>query len=449
MNKDFILKDKLNIYNNRAKSGESSGRLSVVYNIYPAPAIFWEFETESKAIDLPQHDGNGKLITPFECNSFSMSDPSSDKLHLSGGARMTGSTTRAIVGDPTITGKSFTFFLPNAKFQEVGMLGKNFLVKEITYKKSQTSAEFGGSFREGFVEANIGNGITLNLQTPIESVNWLKAYRSVGTYITTLGELSVEKDLSVVDAADLLYEITFLLSFANGGFTAPIVVNMNQLDFEKEYPIVYTAFVVDPIEHIAGTWLDKQSDMGDFLECFPSFQKMLQSDQWKENYWVVLMWYFQAIQPLGIQLGGKPWPVTANAVGAALEKLALIILLEEKKIVKAKDFEKMRLEDKIRKLLEAIGITIVGPKYEIKDLKYGGLDAVSWFVKMRNDATHSKSTHKWNAEEINMILGKAIQWVEETLLWRLGYEGGYSNRSGRGGFFASPRYRIDLRDASW
>lgn len=449
MNKDFILKDKLNIYNNRAKSGESSGRLSVVYNIYPAPSIFWEFETESKAINLPKQHRNGKLITPFECNSFSMSDPSSDKLHLSGGVRMTGSTARAIVGDPTIKGKYFTFFLPNAKFQEVGMSRKNFLVKEITYKKPQKSAEFSESFHEGFVEANIGNGITINLQTPVESVNWLKAYRSVGTYITTWGNLSVEKDLSVVDATDLLYEIGYLLSFANGGYIAPIVVNANQLDFEKEYPIVYSNFLVDPIEHVAGTWLDKQSDISDLLKCFPSFQKMLRADQWKENYSVVLMWYFQAIQPSGIQLGGKPWPVTANAVGAALEKLASIILLDERKTVKAKDFKNMHLEDKIRKLLEAIGITIVGPKYEIKDLKYGGLDAVSWFVKMRNDATHPKSTYKWKPYEMDMILGQAIQWVEETLLWRLGYEGGYSNRLGHGGFFASPRYRIDLRDVSW
>ena len=62
---DFILKDKLNIYNNRAKSGDSLGRLSVIYNIYPAPAIFWEYESESKAINLPDYDGNGKLILPL------------------------------------------------------------------------------------------------------------------------------------------------------------------------------------------------------------------------------------------------------------------------------------------------------------------------------------------------------------------------------------------------
>jgi hypothetical protein len=458
MTEGFILKDKLNIFNNRAKSGDSLGRLSVVYNIYPAPAIFWEYESESKATDLPEYDGNGKLLSPFECNSFRLIDPflyPGDELdfHLSGGERMTGSTTRAIVGDPNITGKSFTFFLPNARFQEVGMLGKNFLVKEITYQKSkETSAEFGGKLREGFLEANIGNGMTLKIQTPIESINWLKGRRSIGTYITTHGELLVDNDMSISDAADLLDDMAFLLSFANGGSIAPLVIKMHQSDFKKEYPVVYTAFVVDPIEHVAATWLDRQSDIGDLLKCFPSFQKMLQSDHWKGNYWLILMWYFQAIQPSGIQLGGKPWPIVANALGAALEKLASIILVEEMKILSNNEFNdknKMHFENKIRKLLKSIGIDFVGPKYETHNSKIGAQDAIWWFKELRNDATHPKGSRKWTSEEVNVILNNAIQWVEETLLWRLGYSGGYSDRSRDNIFIESPRYKLETRDNSW
>ncbi|MBI5824314.1 MAG: hypothetical protein HZB18_09825 [Chloroflexi bacterium] len=459
MNRDFILKDKLTIYDNRAKSGDSLGRLSVTYDIYPAPAIFWEFETESRAIDLPKYDEKGNLISPFECVYFNLLDPflyPTDELeaHLSLGRRMTGSTTRAIIGDQTVTGKSFTFFLPNAKFQEAGILGKNFVVKEIIYKKSKETEEseeleeFGGNFREGFLEASIGNGVTLKMQTPIESIDWLRKRRSIGTYITTHGELFVDNDISINDAADLLDDVAFLLSFANGGSIAPLVVKMDQSNFDMEYPTVYTSFAIDPIEHIAGTWLDKQSDIDDLLKCFPSFQKMLQSDHWKDNYWLILMWYFQAIQPSGIQIKGKPWPVVANALGAALEKLASIILVDEQKISKTQ-FKKLTLEDEIRELLRAIGINNIGPKYDTHDPEHGAQDAVWWFKELRNDATHPKSNRKWTGEEANIILDNAIQWVEEILLWRLGYKGGYSDRSRNNKFIPSPRYKIELRDASW
>jgi hypothetical protein len=457
MNKDILLKNELNIYNNRAKSGESVGRLSVVYNIYPAPAIFWEFETESKEIDLPNYDGEGKLVSPFECTYFDLGDPflyPIDELetHLSLGRRMTGSATRAIVGDQTITGKSFTFFLPNAKFQHAGMLGKNFRVKEITYKKSKETNEFSGSFREGYLEASIGSGVNLKVYTPVESIEWLKKPRSIGTYLTTTGELVSENDMSINDAVDLLDDVAFLLSFANGGSTAPLLVKMHQRDYKSEYPSVYTAFAVDPIEHIAGTWLDTQSDIEDLLKCFPTFQKMLQSDYWKENYWLITMWYFQAIQPAGIQHGGKYYPVVANALGAALEKLASIILVDEMKILSNREFNdknKMHFENKIRKLLELIGITMIGPKYDTHDPKRGAQDAIWWFKELRNDATHPKNNRNWTYEEVNVILGNAIQWVEEVLLWRLGYAGGYSDRSRNNKFITSPRYDLNTRDSSW
>ncbi|HQU36033.1 MAG TPA: hypothetical protein PLR65_05570 [Anaerolineales bacterium] len=455
MNKDFLLKDKINIYNNLAKSGESSGRLSVVYNVYPAPAIFWEFEPESKSIGLPKHDTKGELIKPFECNNFSMSNPSSDRVYLMGGEILTGSTARSISGNLDIKGKYFTFFLPNAKFQELGASGKNYLIKEINYKNTESSSVLGENSREGFAEMTFENGITLTLHTPTESLDWLKADRSIGTYITTEGKLSVENEWSILEAVDFLYDISLLLSFANGGFVAPIVVAMTPLDFEKEYPIVYTAYLVDSVEHVAGTWLDRKSNIGDLIKCTPSFQKMLQSEQWKENYAYILMWYFQSIQHQGIQLGGKPWPVVANALGTALEKLASIILVEEKGVVAGADLygdnkkPKMNLETKIRKLLETIGLPVVGPKYSVKGLKYGSHDYLWWFVKMRNDATHPKSIHDWKQHEINMFLGSAIQWVEETLLWRLGYDGGYINKIGNGGYFSSPRYNNDLRDSSW
>lgn len=453
----ILLKDKLTIYNNLATSGDSSGRLSINYNIYPAPTIFWEFETGSKDEPKPKYEGSGKLSLPFKSKYLNMPDArvgSSDEIsvHKTIGSLLVGSTPRVVIGDETLVGKSFSFYLPNADFQKIGMLGHNFRVKETSYGESQTSSKFGGWFREGFAEIKIENEFSLNMHTPIESINWLQSRRSVGTYLTTTGILEVDNAISIYDATKLLDDITFLLSFANGGFIAPLVVTMSQLDFDNTYPSIYSAHIIDPVEHIMTTWLDTKSDISKLLECFPAFQKMLNTEPWKSNFHPVLTWYFQAVQPLGVQVNGKPWPVAANALGAALEKLASIILVDEMKIVTEDSFRRDKktwsFENKIRNLLEVIGITQV-IKYDTKDPKLGAKDAIWWFKEMRNDATHPTSDHRWNKEEVNVIGDNAVQWVEEVLLWRLGYQGEYRDRSGGDRFSTLPRYNLDLRDPSW
>lgn len=457
MNNDPILKDKLNVYNNLATSGDSSGRLSIIYNIYPAPTIFWEFETASKDSPEPKYDENGKISPPFEDIFLSVPEAwpgSSNELSIYKpiGSWVSGRTPKVIIGDQNLVGKSFSFYLPNAAFQKVGTSGKNFRVKEISHYNSQASRKVDRNFREGFAEANIGNKNTLSMYTPIESINWLKGSRSVGTYITTSGNLLVDKDISIDAAVHLLKDITFLLSFANGGFIAPLVVSMSQQDREKEYPSIYSAYIIDPVEHIMSTWFSPNSDIVMLLECFPAFQKMLETEPWKSNFHWVLTWYFQAFQPPGIQHTGKRWPVAANALGAALEKLASIILVEEMKVVTEDDFRSKKniwfLESKIRKLLEVIGVTEI-IEYDTQDPEHGVKDAVWWFKEMRNDATHPKSNHSWDdKEEVSVICGNAIQWVEEILLWRLGYQGRYWDRSS-GRIGTLPRYKVELRIPSW
>jgi hypothetical protein len=43
---------------------------------------------------------------------------------------------------------------------------------------------------------------------------------------------------------------------------------------------------------------------------------------------------------------------------------------------------------------------------------------------------------------------KAIQWIDEVLLWRLGYDGEYLDRINRNSR-STPRYDLSLRDSSW
>jgi hypothetical protein len=112
-------------------------------------------------------------------------------------------------------------------------------------------------------------------------------------------------------------------------------------------------------------------------------------------------------------------------------------------------FEKASLEDKIRDLLKTIGVNDPGPKYLTGGPNRETKDAVWWFTQMRNDATHPRSSRVWTTEEISVTFWSAAQWVEEILLWRLGYQGKYRNRAGDQLTCIPPRYNLELRDASW
>lgn len=451
MDNKIILKKNIDVYDNQVNIGILSGRINVKHEIYPAPAIFWEFESfnsieQADFYTKPPFISKNLLIKQY---SFGKINQESTNLKKTGNI-ITGSAAKVYVGKRSLKGNLFSFYLPNAKFQELGITGKDFTVKETLYKQGDSKTKFCSKFREGFLETEICNELILTLYTPIEAIEWLESSRSIGTNITTIGSLEIRNnEITIFKAVKLLEDISYLLSFANGGYIEPVIVCMEPKQFShvKESPIQYCAYAIDAIEIIGSTWLCSESDTSTFLNCLPSFQKMMKSSQWEHNFNLVLTWYFQAIQSQGIQLFGKPWPIVANALGAALEKLSDIILVEEKKIFSRNKYNNFCLETKIRKTLETIGIRNIGPKFN--DSVEGPKDAIWWFKEIRNDATHSKSKREWTKEEVDVILGNAIQWIEEILLWRLGYKGNYRDRSKGNQFSTQPRYNLSTREIIW
>jgi len=151
---------------------------------------------------------------------------------------------------------------------------------------------------------------------------------------------------------------------------------------------------------------------------------------------LILIWYFQAIQPQTAQIRGKPWPVVANAVGAALERLSVTILKRELNVSPGSS-----ARERIGNLLRRVGITQSGG---CCDARYVGS-----FVDIRNDATHPKPTFAMSPEERDQVLHRAIQWVEEVLLWRLGYDGEYQGNTQSYDVQIGPRYNLSTRESSW
>jgi hypothetical protein len=72
------------------------------------------------------------------------------------------------------------------------------------------------------------------------------------------------------------------------------------------------------------------------------------------------------------------------------------------------------------------------------------------FVDIRNNSTHAK-TKLIPLTEIQQweVVLRAVQWVDEALLWRLGYEGQYRERNLRSDQGIQRRYDLSRRDSSW
>ena len=149
---------------------------------------------------------------------------------------------------------------------------------------------------------------------------------------------------------------------------------------------------------------------------------------------LILTWYFQAIQPQNAQ-SGKPLPVVANAIGAALERLSVTMLTEHSNTSRWGN-----LKTKITHLLTQIGVT--------ENRGYDDSRYIESFVNIRNEATHPK-TINISERKKSQIINRAIQWVEEGLLWRLGYNGKYRDRLKNTYGSTEPRYDLSRRDSSW
>jgi len=281
-----------------------------------------------------------------------------------------------------------------------------------------------------------------------EAEKWLKDSDAQGTLLSTRGQLTRTTDNDTGDnqigttglgeISELLENLCQLLSFANGGYLGPVVIEARALKEEPIESMIYSAYRVTPIELLGTTWLTLQSNFCDYISCFQEFQRMLTTEPWNNLWELILIWYFQAIQPSFAQLRGKPWPIVANALAALLERLTFEILKEL-------DGKNPRGGPEARAKMTLTRLGITESKFHYDDEAF-----VDIFFKVRNDATHPRELGGYTDEQMFLSIQYAIQWIEEIILWRLGYSGAYRNRLREGVFaFEEPRYILARRDSNW
>lgn len=450
----------IELFNNIGILDNLEGRLTVWLAVNPTPKLHWEFEAARGEYNLNSIslDSPPKQLTSWDGSNPKLTIEEPTFTFRGGHRRQSrGYAEQVVYGDINANAHYFECYLPNTDFLRKATGGN--LEKITTALKSES------------FQAELGNGWSVELFTTQEALDWLQPKsQNRGSMITLKLRLSQTKQadskiqdlltISLMDAYKMLSELCLMLSFINGGYVKPIYVigkkftknESNKINIENVAAIAEAPLIV-PQEDIGEGFIRDFgiNDLLDFFQCFRTFQKMLQTAHWHEKWIVLLEWYFQAI----------PWefgrrrnvlaPVRANALGTLLENLARIILVYDepdpiqrkvlegnfnnRKSAKSKGYNGLG-DYRIETLLQRIGI-------------FSKRMYVQQFIRIRNNATHAeiKPTNLTDIQELEAVQ-KAVQWVDEVILWRLGYIRNYRDRS-----FKSTqgiqRYDLSLRDSHW
>ncbi|MTJ18349.1 MULTISPECIES: hypothetical protein [unclassified Dolichospermum] len=479
--KDLILKEKVKLYNNIGKINDCEGRLLAELEIYPTPRINWDFEIIGNVECNVPHSAAFQLnpLNPLKGYSFFIDEPfcSGDYFTVIGPVRaMRGSTAQAFYGDIDKTANIFTFYLPNTRFQRMSN-GQNVLTTQTTETATgkQVELKTGGKC----IDLPIDDTWNISLEIRNEALEWLKPEnRNIGTRITTVGQLYQPKykatepetfselqTITLKDTLDRLKNLNWVLSYANGGYLGSLYVQGEQYTQDIFHHVITSCAVAQasqttPLEQLGYSWITSNSDLTGYLKCFSTFERMIQNTFWNDTFDFVLNQYFQATRPM-------TWEIRASAAGAALERLSYTILVEEE--TDATKQAKCKLLFAIRKNKEVeteYKEYCKSSKYQKEDEKYLSMtgirlsllleriglindinpDKIQSFLDVRNDAVHPR-VGTMTDEQRWPLIKQAIQWIDEVLLWRLGYSGEYLDRTQ--GISINSRYDLSLRDPNW
>ncbi len=319
-----------------------------------------------------------------------------------------------------------------------------------------------------------------------EALEWLNPdNRNIGTFITTIGTLSQTKSngsdpessselemITLRDALGRIKNLSRLISYVNGGYLGPLYVEGYKISQDEMNPIeissaVALSFQTTPLEQLGESWLTEFSDLNELLGCFPVFERMMNSPLWQETFDFTLIQYFQAIQHT------QSWQVRASAIGSALERLSYMILVVEEKDSEKKSEHEMLFENKRPKgydqrwkngekngkykrkdesgkeiYLSSTGIRLSCLLERIGLLQDIEANSIQDFLNVRNDAVHPRQ-NDMNIDRRLQLIRKALQWIDEVLLWRIGYKGQYLDRTQEWTTPRHQRYNLELRDSSW
>jgi hypothetical protein len=201
------------------------------------------------------------------------------------------------------------------------------------------------------------------------------------THICKLERLD-RTPFSMNDARDRLEAFSYYLSFARGLWLAPMLI----AGFDAEGTQVFeewSAFRADSWQN-TDTWFD--TDSTELVEAFPGFLRRWQDKNWRELVQDSIHWYVESKK----QAGGVNGAIVLQQT--ALERLAWVLLVQDKCSLSQNGFQKLPAADQVRLLLSSLGIDLKLPTDLINLTKLANqlnwVDGPQAITEIRNAIVH-------------------------------------------------------------
>ena len=387
------------------------GQATVSFGWFPSPCVKFEFTHFTEArIDIDWDDVTLKLT---EIGI-------SVKVRISQTTTNCGNNKSVISGYPCeaiVKGKgheltSLVFHLPNFPFFDISN----------TWEMSEEGEE---KELEGWLEWVFDGQFVFQtgdwrivLATLPENWDTHELLQSQGGYsLTHICKLErLERNpFSIDDARDRLEAFSYYLSFARGLWLAPMLI----AGFDAEGTQVFEEWSACRADSWQNTYTWFSPDSTDLVETFPGFMHRWQDKNWRELVQESIHWYVESKK----QAGGVNGAIVLQQ--AALERLAWVLLVEDKRSLSQNGFQKLPAADQVRPLLSSLGIDLKLPTDLINLTQLANqqnwVDGPQAIAEIRNAIVHPnpKNRHKGGgaSEEVKTeAWSVGLEYLELALL---------------------------------
>jgi hypothetical protein len=244
------------------------------------------------------------------------------------------------------------------------------------------------------------------------------------------------------DADEALWALRHFLSFARGFWSGPVLpVGVNaggESAWER-----WDLRKLSRWEHVTG-WFD--ADYGQLLEAaFAGFMPRWATSEWQRPLQSAIYWYVHS----NTMAGGLDGSIVLSQ--AALELLAWVLLVKDRKALSGNKFKDLSATDQVRQLLTALGIPLAIPAacraltVEAPRQEPGWTDGPQACASVRNGTVHPNLTRReqYTPDLLFDVWNLQLWYIELVLLAVSGYTGPYANR------LRLPRHRGVVEPVPW
>ncbi|MFC1995621.1 hypothetical protein ACFLVM_01935 [Chloroflexota bacterium] len=286
------------------------------------------------------------------------------------------------------------------------------------------------------------DGWKVELKSLLSTRDNIKALKAEGGYrLTHVGSLEKADSIpfSGKDADDHLKALRFFLSFAKGGWCAPICV----VGYDASGNRTWESWS-SPKEpwHTPPSWFDPHNS-SQMVVLFPGFMTRWANEDWSKALREVIYWYLNANHSSrGIDAG-------IILAQAAIERLSYEFVVKDRRLLTVNGFKDLWASDKFRLLFSSLGIPLDIPAEtpELQNLATKGqmnwLDATHAITEIRNSLVHPE--HKRHGQFVRGYYeawNLSLWYLEMSILAICGYSGTYSNR-------LKQRWVGEVEDVPW